>query len=76
VLLGARYAPCMRRDERLFDLIEEDRVEERSSGCCIRNSDFGCVQVNSASDCTVSTPCASYTITLLEHTLGNISILF
>ena len=54
VLLGARYAPCMRRDRRLFDLIEEDRVTESGSGCCIRNDDSGCVQVNLEEDCNVS----------------------
>ena len=50
-MLGARYAPCMRRDERLFDLIEQDRVTESMSGCCIRNDGSGCAQLNSATEC-------------------------
>ena len=54
VLLGARYAPCMRRDERLFNLIEQDRIKESMSGCCIRNDGSGCVQMNSRIDCLVS----------------------
>ena len=53
MLLGARYAPCMRRDERLFDLIEQDRIIESDSGCCIRNDDSGCVQVNNEKECPV-----------------------
>ncbi|XP_065898694.1 inactive rhomboid protein 1-like [Dysidea avara] len=51
ILLGARYAPCMRRDRELFDLIEEDRIAESQSGCCIRNDGSGCIQVNTQLEC-------------------------
>ncbi|XP_065898696.1 inactive rhomboid protein 1-like isoform X2 [Dysidea avara] len=51
ILLGARYAPCMRRDRELFDLIEEDRITESQSGCCIRNDRPVCIQVNNQSEC-------------------------
>ena len=53
-MLGARYAPCMRRDRELFDLIEEDRIAESQSGCCIRNDGSGCIQVNTQLECNVS----------------------
>ena len=44
----------MRKDQQLFDLIEDDRAQESMSGCCIRNDGSGCVQVNNASECSVS----------------------
>ncbi|KAF2361717.1 Peptidase S54 rhomboid domain [Trinorchestia longiramus] len=42
--LGAKFAPCMRKDEKIFRDIEEQRRSERETGCCIRNDDSGCVQ--------------------------------
>ncbi|XP_071512963.1 inactive rhomboid protein 1 isoform X2 [Panulirus ornatus] len=42
--LGAKFAPCMRKDEKIFRHVEEQRREERETGCCIRNDDSGCVQ--------------------------------
>ncbi|RXG72692.1 Inactive rhomboid protein 1 [Armadillidium vulgare] len=42
--LGAKFAPCMRKDEKIFRHIEEQRRAERETGCCIRNDDSGCVQ--------------------------------
>ncbi|CAL4066401.1 unnamed protein product [Meganyctiphanes norvegica] len=42
--LGAKFAPCMRQDEKIFRHVEEQRREERETGCCIRNDDSGCVQ--------------------------------
>ncbi|XP_042216308.1 inactive rhomboid protein 1-like isoform X4 [Homarus americanus] len=42
--LGAKFAPCMRKDEKIFRHVEEQRRAERETGCCIRNDDSGCVQ--------------------------------
>lgn len=42
--LGAKFAPCMRKDEKIFRHIEEQRRAERETGCCIRNDQSGCVQ--------------------------------
>ena len=42
--LGAKYTPCMRHDKHVMDNIQQERDEERESGCCIRNDESGCVQ--------------------------------
>ena len=44
VRLGAKFAPCMRRDRLVYHNIEHERREERRTACCIRNDDSGCVQ--------------------------------
>ena len=55
VLLGAMYAPCMRRDRQLYVAIEADwKNEADNSGCCVRRDRSGCYQVLSSSDCPVS----------------------
>ena len=56
VILGALYAPCMRKDKKLFDAINEDHQRERDeSGCCVRRDGSGCVQIdNPDEDCPVS----------------------
>ncbi|MPC90754.1 Inactive rhomboid protein 1 [Portunus trituberculatus] len=51
--LGAKFAPCMRKDEKIFRHVEEQRRAERETGCCIRNDDSGCVQ-SSRRECSVS----------------------
>ena len=54
VRLGAKYAPCMRRDRQLYAAIESDRKREaEGSGCCVRRDKSGCVQVITASGCPV-----------------------
>lgn len=54
--LGAKFAPCMRRDAKIIKEIEKGRERERETACCIRNDDSGCVQL-SKTDCssTIST---------------------
>ncbi|XP_060076811.1 inactive rhomboid protein 1-like isoform X2 [Ylistrum balloti] len=42
--LGAKYSPCMRKDPNLAHVMDLDREEERTSGCCIRDDNTGCVQ--------------------------------
>ena len=57
VHMGAKYAPCMRRDKKILRQIEQERrIESEDTGCCI--SAIGCYQT---SDCAVS----SYEISLL-----------
>ena len=51
--LGAKFAPCMRRDIRILKEIDVWRERERDTACCIRNDDSGCVQ-SSKADCSVS----------------------
>ncbi|XP_076041642.1 rhomboid-5 isoform X2 [Oratosquilla oratoria] len=51
--LGAKFAPCMRKDEKIFRHIEEQRRTERETGCCIRNDDSGCVQ-SSKRECSTT----------------------
>ncbi|XP_054166513.1 inactive rhomboid protein 1-like [Oppia nitens] len=42
--LGAKYTPCMRKDQKIYDIIDDERRAERETGCCIRNDNSGCVQ--------------------------------
>ncbi|XP_045595914.1 inactive rhomboid protein 1 isoform X1 [Procambarus clarkii] len=51
--LGAKFAPCMRKDEKIFRHVEEQRRAERETGCCIRNDDSGCVQ-SSRRECSIA----------------------
>ncbi|KAL7307963.1 hypothetical protein TKK_0000054 [Trichogramma kaykai] len=54
--LGAKFAPCMRRDIKILKEIDVWREKERDTACCIRNDDSGCVQ-SSRAECsnTIST---------------------
>uniref|UniRef100_UPI00358DFAEA inactive rhomboid protein 1-like isoform X2 n=1 Tax=Myxine glutinosa TaxID=7769 RepID=UPI00358DFAEA len=42
--LGAKFSPCMRQDDELVRLRDQERERERTSGCCLRNDHSGCVQ--------------------------------
>ncbi|XP_072288464.1 inactive rhomboid protein 1-like isoform X2 [Eucyclogobius newberryi] len=42
--LGAKFSPCMRRDEEIHGLMQEIKERERESGCCVRNDRSGCLQ--------------------------------
>ncbi|XP_051156675.1 inactive rhomboid protein 1 isoform X2 [Leptopilina boulardi] len=50
--LGAKFAPCMRRDIKILKEIDMWRERERDTACCIRNDDSGCVQ-SSKADCSI-----------------------
>ncbi|KAJ8916104.1 hypothetical protein NQ315_004471, partial [Exocentrus adspersus] len=54
--LGAKFAPCMRVDNKIKKEIDKIQAKERETACCIRNDDSGCVQ-SSQADCskTIST---------------------
>lgn len=51
--LGAKFAPCMRVDDKITQEVDKIRLKERETACCIRNDDSGCVQ-SSQADCSVS----------------------
>lgn len=42
--LGAKFSPCMRQDEEIYELMQEKRAKEEKSGCCVRNDRSGCLQ--------------------------------
>ncbi|XP_030630123.1 inactive rhomboid protein 1 [Chanos chanos] len=44
--LGAKFSPCMRQDQEVYDLIQQKRETERLSACCVRNDRSGCVQTS------------------------------
>ena len=49
--LGAKYSPCMRRDESILEEVSLQAAREAETGCCIRNDQSGCVQVR-RQDCS------------------------
>ncbi|EPB67734.1 peptidase, S54 family [Ancylostoma ceylanicum] len=49
IRLGAKYSPCMRREPGLWRLIEEERVKENGTGCCVFNDRTGCYQTGQSS---------------------------
>ncbi|XP_062976411.1 inactive rhomboid protein 2 isoform X2 [Elgaria multicarinata webbii] len=42
--LGAKFSPCIRKDQQIETLIQKQRDQERHSGCCVQNDNSGCVQ--------------------------------
>lgn len=42
--LGAKFSPCIRKDQQIEKLIQKEREQERNSGCCVQNDNSGCVQ--------------------------------
>ncbi|XP_059805018.1 inactive rhomboid protein 2-like [Hypanus sabinus] len=42
--LGAKFSPCLRKDQSISKLIKKARDQERRSGCCVQNDNSGCVQ--------------------------------
>ena len=59
--LGAKYAPCMRKDPNIDELHEKIRLKEKESVCCIYTDNSGCYQT-SIEDCDlhVSALCCIY----------------
>lgn len=49
--LGAKFSPCMRRDESIEKEKAVAVLKEADSGCCIRNDNSGCVQTQ-RSECS------------------------
>ena len=50
--LGAKFSPCMRKDDNMEAALEYDRDKERETACCVRNDGSGCVQV-AGDECSV-----------------------
>ncbi|KAF7490808.1 Inactive rhomboid protein 1 [Sarcoptes scabiei] len=41
---GAKFTPCMRPDRNILESIQQRKIEENKSGCCVRHDLDGCVQ--------------------------------
>jgi hypothetical protein len=50
--LGAKFGPCMRYDQQIFNEVESTRAEENKTACCIRNDNSGCAQTQQK-ECSV-----------------------
>ncbi|XP_028406594.1 inactive rhomboid protein 1-like isoform X2 [Dendronephthya gigantea] len=46
IQLGAKYAPCMRKDKELQRMLDRERKEEAETGCCIGTDQNGCIQTS------------------------------
>jgi hypothetical protein len=57
----------MRKDLKIFEIINEERNREKSTGCCIRKDGSGCVQTLSH-NCSVS---LKLTFILLKKIMWN-----
>jgi len=62
--LGAKFSPCMRRDDSIVHEKALDTLKESDSGCCIRNDNSGCVQ-------TVRSECSTLLSTFHKWTPSN-----
>ncbi|XP_065558640.1 inactive rhomboid protein 1-like [Artemia franciscana] len=52
--LGAKFAPCMKSDTRIKQRLLDAREQEKSTACCIRNDNSGCIQAT-RSECSTLT---------------------
>ena len=50
--MGAKFAPCMRLDDNLKRVLEEERRNESETGCCVKSDGSGCIQA-SQKECSV-----------------------
>lgn len=46
IKMGAKFAPCMRLDDNLRRVLEEERRIENETGCCVKSDDSGCIQTS------------------------------
>lgn len=51
--MGAKFAPCMRVDSKLQDVLQDERRNESDTGCCVKSDGSGCIQT-SQKECSVS----------------------
>ncbi|XP_069849039.1 inactive rhomboid protein 2 isoform X1 [Dipodomys merriami] len=49
--LGAKFSPCIRKDQQIEQLVQRERELERDSGCCVQNDHSGCIQTQ-RKDCS------------------------
>ncbi|XP_035258766.1 inactive rhomboid protein 2-like [Anguilla anguilla] len=66
--LGAKFSPCLRRDDEIVKLIQKAKDLERESGCCVQNDRSGCVQ-------TQRTGCSETLATFIKWKDENIDII-
>ncbi|XP_078347167.1 inactive rhomboid protein 1-like isoform X1 [Oculina patagonica] len=43
IKMGAKFAPCMRSDKRLQEVLADDKTYERQTGCCVKSDNSGCI---------------------------------
>ena len=55
--MGAKFAPCMRTDKLLVEVLQEEKRNESETGCCVKSDGSGCIQT-SQSDCSVRNSCS------------------
>ncbi|KAM4584036.1 inactive rhomboid protein 2-like [Odontesthes bonariensis] len=65
--LGAKFAPCIRQDMQIVNLIKKAKDLERESACCIQNDNSGCVQ-------TLSTDCSETLATFMKWNNEDVDI--
>ncbi|KAK2564062.1 Inactive rhomboid protein 1 [Acropora cervicornis] len=46
IKMGAKFAPCMRLDDNLRRVLEEERRIENETGCCVKSDGSGCIQTS------------------------------
>ncbi|XP_075418376.1 inactive rhomboid protein 2 isoform X2 [Tenrec ecaudatus] len=49
--LGAKFSPCIRKDQQIEALVRRERELEKHSGCCVQNDHSGCIQTQ-RKDCS------------------------
>ncbi|EHA99406.1 Rhomboid family member 2 [Heterocephalus glaber] len=49
--LGAKFSPCIRKDQQIEQLVRREWDLERDSGCCVQNDRSGCIQTQ-RKDCS------------------------
>ncbi|EQB77230.1 rhomboid, veinlet-like 6 isoform 2-like protein [Camelus ferus] len=49
--LGAKFSPCIRKDQQIEQLVLREQDLERDSGCCVQNDHSGCIQTQ-RKDCS------------------------
>ncbi|KAJ8399689.1 hypothetical protein AAFF_G00407940 [Aldrovandia affinis] len=65
--LGAKFSPCIRRDDQIAKLIQKAKDLESESGCCVQNDGSGCVQ-------TQRRDCSETLATFVKWTDENVDI--
>ncbi|XP_026875330.2 inactive rhomboid protein 2 isoform X2 [Electrophorus electricus] len=65
--LGAKFAPCIRRDAQIAELMRKAKELERESGCCVQNDNSGCVQ-------TLRDGCSETLATFIKWNNENVDI--
>ncbi|PFX30963.1 inactive rhomboid protein 1-like isoform X1 [Stylophora pistillata] len=43
IKMGAKFAPCMRSDKRLQEVLLMEKRNESQAGCCVKSDDSGCI---------------------------------